>query len=221
MEKGFQMLSVITILSDESSWINEYIPELKTRLENYSKEVKSCHSVEHIKQGDILFILSFSKIIPKSKLDLNRNNIVVHESSLPKGKGWSPLTWQILEGLSEIPITLFEASEKVDSGKIYLTDIMNFNGHELVQDLRRKQAEYTLKLCHDFVKNYPRIIEKGIEQLGEESFYKKRLPKDSKLDVNKTILEQFNLLRVVDNEKYPAYFELNGKEYILKIEEKQ
>jgi methionyl-tRNA formyltransferase len=30
----------------------------------------------------------------------------VHESALPQGQGWSPMTWQILEGASPIPVTL-------------------------------------------------------------------------------------------------------------------
>ena len=40
---------------------------------------------------------------------------------------------------------------------------------------------------------------------------------DSLLDFNKTITEQFNLLRVVDNDKYPAFFENQGEKYFLKI----
>ena len=39
----------------------------------------------------------------------------------------------------------------------------------------------------------------------------------NKLDIDKTIRDQFQLLRIVDNEKYPAYFELNGCKYILRI----
>ena len=41
---------------------------------------------------------------------------------------------------------------------------------------------------------------------------------DSRLDPDDTIAQQFNLLRVVDNERYPAFFELLGRRYILKIE---
>ncbi|WP_287162823.1 hypothetical protein, partial [Clostridium sp.] len=62
---------------------------------------------------------------------------------------------------------------------------------------------------------YPNI--KGKPQQGESSFYIKRGPKDSKLDINKTIKEQFNLLRIVDNERYPAYFMFNNKKYIVRI----
>ena len=44
-------------------------------------------------------MLSCGQIINKEVLQRNRNNLVVHAGALPKGKGWSPLTWQILERL--------------------------------------------------------------------------------------------------------------------------
>jgi len=57
-----------------------------------------------------------------------------------------------------------------------------------------------------------------IEQGGGETFYEKRDKEGSKLDIDKTIREQFNLLRIVNNDDYPAFFELEGNRYILKIE---
>lgn len=54
-------------------------------------------------------------------------------------------------------------------------------------------------------------------QFGEESFYKRRDTSESLLDINKTINEQFNILRVVDNNRYPAYFKKGNTEYIIKI----
>lgn len=42
--------------------------------------------------------------------------------------------------------------------------------------------------------------------MGKESFYPKRSPKDSELDINKSLNEQFNLLRIASNEDFPAFF---------------
>lgn len=208
----------ITILSDKKSWINAYIPNLISEFILIGHTVVWEHNVSQIKKGDIAFYLSCGQIVPANILSRNKHNLVVHESALPQGKGWSPLTWQILESKNEISITLFDAKESVDSGKIYIQDIMQFNGTELIEELRQKQAEYTIKMCVSFVEDYPGITSRGKEQSGRSSYYKKRKPEDSKLDVDKTIREQFNLLRVVDNERYPAYFELNGMRYMVKIE---
>ena len=50
------------------------------------------------------------------------------------------------------------------------------------------------------------------------SYHRKREPSDSKIDINKSILEQFNLLRACDPFRYPAFFELNGQKFKLLLE---
>ena len=63
-----------------------------------------------------------------------------------------------------VPIVLFEATEKVDAGQIYLRDEMKFSGTELVQDLRKIQGFTTINLCKRFIKEYPNLLSSGIEQ---------------------------------------------------------
>ena len=113
---------------------------------------------------------------------------------------------------------MFEASHGVDDGDIYMQKELSLSGYELNSELRDKQAKHTIKMCLEFLNNYENH-KKPQKQSGEESFYKKRTDKDSELDINKTIKEQFNLLRIVDNENYPAFFYKDNKKYILKIEE--
>jgi len=91
------------------------------------------------------------------------------------------------------------------------------DGTELNKELREKQALLTIEMCFEFINNYERY-KIPIKQSGNETFYKKRIAKDSEIDIFKNIEEQFNLLRIVDNENYPAFFELDGNRYILKIE---
>ena len=115
-----------------------------------------------------------------------------------------------------IPICLINAATKADSGNIYFRDEMFFEGHELSGEIRRKQGEATLSLCKRFLSaDSP---PNSIEQEGETTTYIRRSPIDSELDVNLSLKDQFNLLRVVDNEDYPAFFNTNGHVYRLKIE---
>src|SRR3989338_5728341 len=116
--------SRISIVTDKSSWLNSYIDTLVAKLKEYAAEVVLIHDLILLQPSDIVFYLSFSKIVPKKILNQHRHNLVVHGSALPLGKGWSPLTWQILEGRNDIPMTLFEADEALDSGKIYLQKII-------------------------------------------------------------------------------------------------
>lgn len=207
----------IIVVTEADSWFVPYARELVTNLTAQGHSARLAFDFASDGGYDICFLLSYGRIVPPEGLARNRHNIVVHESALPAGKGWSPLTWQVLEGRTEIPITLFEASAAVDAGHIYLTDVMHFRGTELVDELRAVQGRTTLALCERFVREYPESAERGREQVGEESFYPRRRPADSRLDVTRSIAEQFNLLRVCDNERYPAYFEHAGERYTLKI----
>jgi methionyl-tRNA formyltransferase len=140
---------------------------------------------------------------------------VVHPSKVPLGKGWSPLAWQVLEGSNNIPVSLFEAVEAVDAGDVYIVDYIKLEGHELNDEIKHQQGLITMKMVKRYIDEFEFMI--GIPQSGEETFYSRRRQKENELDINKTISEQFNLLRVVDNERYPAHFYINGQKYILKI----
>ncbi len=164
------------------------------------------------------FYLSCSRIVPKEVLARFAHNLVVHESDLPCGKGWSPLTWQVLAGADRIPITLFEAAEAVDAGPIYLQDVIALDGSELVDELRGKQAKATLDLCRRMVDSYPVVLERARAQSGDGSWYPRRRPADSAFDPTGPVAEQFDLLRVADPDRYPAFFDLRGSRYKLRIE---
>jgi len=208
---------VITVLVDNAdSWILPYVEELIATLSVGDHDVHFARHHGEIERGDVAFLLSCGSIVPKETLSLNRHNVVVHESALPMGKGWSPLTWQILEGKNEIPITMFEAVERVDAGPVFFQDLMVFEGHELLHELRDVQGRKTIELCLRFIESYPEVG--GVEQRGDESFYPRRRPDDSKVDVDESILELFNRFRVADNIRYPVFFEHLGYRYVLKIE---
>ena len=87
----------------------------------------------------------------------------------------------------------------------------------MIDELREGQAKATVELCRWFVDDCPNSTTEAKEQKGEESFSPRRRPRDSGLDINKTIAEQFDLLRVVDNERYPAFFHWNDRKFQLNI----
>ena len=110
------------LVDNKNSWIIPYASKLRDDIiSKFNYEVTLINEHDDVKKGNILCLLSCENIF--NKLDLNDFNLVVHESNLPKGKGWSPLTWQVIEGKNRIPITLFEAVEKVDAGRIYLQSL--------------------------------------------------------------------------------------------------
>ncbi len=207
----------LAILSDASSWINDYIVEMVINWLEHGHAVQWVHNPEDLTDGDLVFFLGCSHIVPRSIRKKFQHCLVVHESDLPKGKGWSPLTWQILEGANRIPVTLIEAEDKVDSGVIYLQEWLCFEGHELLDELRAALGCASISLCQKFVRHYLDMSITEKKQEGKETWYPRRRPSDSCIDLEATFAEQFNLLRVVDNNKYPAYINYSGHRYKLLI----
>ena len=202
----------LAVLTSPEQWFIPYA-------ERFTAEIGATLLYEHeaLDAYEIVFILSYHRIIPSEILAKNRHNLVVHASDLPQGKGWAPMFWQILEGKEEIVFTLFEAGCGVDDGAWYIKEPLKLTGLELHDELRHKQAEATLQACRTFLEAYPNV--EAHEQSGNETFYARRSPKDAKLDANRSIKEQFDLLRICSNDEYPAYFEVGGRRFILKIEE--
>jgi methionyl-tRNA formyltransferase len=120
--------------------------------------------------------------------------------------------------VSDVAVTLFEAEATVDSGDIYAQQWLHFHGTELVSELRAAQSAATISLCKDFVRDYPRSATFGRPQVGEETKYRRRTPADSALDPDQCLAEQFDLLRIVDSERYPATLQIRGASYRFSIE---
>lgn len=207
-------LMKIAILTSPNQW---FIPFAKKLQENMADATLFFRHEDIDATYETVFILSYHRIIESDYLEQHKHNIVIHASALPKGKGWAPLFWQILEGKNEIPFTMFEASLGVDDGDIYMEKTLLLTGFELNAELRLKQAELIVEMCLEFIDHYKEYTTPR-KQMGESTFYPKRSAKDSQLDIHKSLYEQFNLLRIVDNDAYPAFFEIDGHHYILKIE---
>ncbi len=167
--------------------------------------------------GDILFLVSCSQIITEKERGKYKAVLVLHASDLPKGRGWSPYIWSVLNGADQIVVCLLEASEPVDSGPIWLKTEFKLDGHELLSEINEKLFAAELKLMTQAVEQFEQIS--PVPQTGDVGPYMaKRSPADSQLDPHKTIAEQFELLRVVDSQRYPAFFHYRGKRYLIKIE---
>ncbi|CAM3789244.1 formyltransferase family protein [Ectopseudomonas alcaliphila] len=205
----------ITVLVDNDSWIIPYARKLVEILREKGLDAAFADSADKVRVGWINFMLGCTRIVDDDVLQRNKHNLVVHESNLPEGRGFAPMAWQILEGKRQIPICLLEASDAVDAGDVWIRDMIALDGTELCDEWRVLQGEKTIQLCLRFVNEYKVLA--PLKQEGAPSWYVRRRPVDSRLDIDKSMRDQFNLLRIVDNERYPAYFEVDGQLYTLQI----
>jgi len=211
-------ISILT--SDPKHPVVKSLVEWKDIMLQKGHEVILCFDKTGLKGGDILFLVSCGQIIKETDRKSFRSVIVLHASDLPAARGWSPHIWAIVRGQNEITVSLLEAEDPVDSGRIWLKQKFSLDGHELLTEINAKLFQTELELMTKAVEQYNSIIPQP--QIGDSGEYmQKRTPDHSRLQPEHSLAEQFDLLRVVDNERYPAFFDHRGHRYIIKIEKLQ
>ena len=206
----------INIVTTKNSWYEQSALKLKEHLIKNNFNCNILYDYEDITANALVFYLSYQKIVPLSFIEKSYKSLVVHASDLPQGKGFSPWVWQILEGKHEIPLCLFEIDAGADTGPIVKKINFKLKGNELLDEIRMILAQEINQLVFEYLSAVEQPPSKP--QQGAATYYRKRSAADSELDVKRTLEEQFNLLRVVDNENYPAFFLYKNRKYILKIE---
>ena len=207
----------VQLLVDNDSWILDDARTLCDAIMAGGDYCELRRHVTEIEPGDILFLLGCTQLVAPDVLARNRRNLVVHESSLPRGRGFAPLQWQLLAGQDEIEICLLEAAQQADAGDVYLRDRLIFQGTELSDQIRDQQGRATIDLCLRYLDSD--VEPTAVAQSGIPTSYPRRTPVHSQLDPRQTLAEQFDLLRICDNQRYPAWFQHRGQRYVLQIAE--
>jgi methionyl-tRNA formyltransferase len=205
----------VTFLLDKSNlWFEKQLKNYDFKLNN-KYTFKISKNSNNIKKQNIVFPLSYTKILPETFLKENELVLITHASKLPSDRGFAPLQYQILKNKKKFYMTLIKAEKGVDTGRIFLQNSFTLDGTELSCEIRKIQGSQYLKIIKKFLVRYPNV--KSKKQKNKGNFNKRRYSKDSQLNINKTIKQQFNHLRINDNKLYPSFFYFKGKKYIVKI----
>src|SRR5258706_15994527 len=90
-------------------------------------------------QPDIIVVVAYGRILPKSILDLAPHGCLnVHYSLLPKYRGAAPAAWTIINGETQGGVTTMRLVEKMDAGAIYLQDAIPLARDETTGSLQKK-----------------------------------------------------------------------------------
>lgn len=210
-------MKISVLCTDPNHSVVDHLREWNEKMSAKGHVVSLVFNKVELPGGDILFLVSCSQMVRDAERDKYKETLVLHASDLPKGRGWSPHIWSILGGANQVTVSLLEAIEPVDSGAVWLKSTFDLEGHELLEEINKKLFAAELCLMTQAVEQFGCI--KPIKQTGEPGEYmRKRDPSDSRIDPNKSISDQFNLLRVVDWRRFPAFFDYQGVRYLIKIE---
>lgn len=72
---------------------------------------------------DIIIVVAYGQILPKTILDIPKYGCInVHASLLPKYRGAAPIQWALINGEKETGITIMQMDEGLDSGDILIQE---------------------------------------------------------------------------------------------------
>ena len=155
---------------------------------------------------EYVFFIHWSWYIEKDIYEKYRC-IVFHPAKVPFGRGGSPIQNLIERGYTDTVISAISVGEILDAGDVYpVTCDLNLNG--TVDEILMRMSK---KVCFHMI---PEIIKNKlvpVKQEGEVVTFKRRKPKDSKIDFEMDIESIYDLIRMLDGEGYPrAYIEIGN-----------
>ncbi len=210
-------MKISILCSDDHHPINVYLNKWIEKIQKKHK-VKLVRKKKDLDSGDILFCVSCSEIIGEAEKKNFRACLVLHASKLPKGRGWSPHIWEIINGSEMIFLSIIEADNPVDSGSIWFQNSFKIPKNCLWNEINHILFTNEIDGMDFVINNFKKIKPKNQNNKVLPSYYKKRSKIDSKLDPKLSIKDQFDLMRTCDPNRYPAFFELYGKKYKIILE---
>lgn len=210
-------MRISLLCSDEQHPVNEYLYSWITKQKG-AHEIEIVRKKNDLSGGDILFLISCSEIVSAADRSAYRATLVLHASDLPKGRGWSPYIWEIIGGAEEITLSLLEAEDKVDSGRIWQKARFPIPKDALWDEINKRLFNAEIELIDFAVREFSSIMPVEQDISIEPTYYPRRSPSDSQIDPSQSIASQFDRIRVCDPQRFPAFFELHGKKYKIVLE---
>ena len=130
-----------------------------------------------------------------------------HTSSLPFGRGGSPVQNQIIRGIYKSQICALKFNEIIDGGPIYLRKKILFKGtaNEIFLNIFNK--------INSMIKDIVFKIPKPKEQKGKITIFKRRKPHQSKINFDGSLTKIYDFIRMLDLDfkNFPKAFLNSGK----------
>jgi methionyl-tRNA formyltransferase len=210
-------MNISILCSDALHPVNAYLQSWIAAHKD-QHQIDLVRSKSELSHGDLLYLISCSEIVTEADRRPYSKTLVIHASDLPRGRGWSPHIWQIIDGATALTLTLLEAANNVDSGDIWKKIEIIVNKDALWDEINHLVFDAELSLMDFAVENFDTIEPQKQSAAIKPTYHPKRSPANSKIDPKKSIEDQFDLIRVCDPDRFPAYFELHGHKYNIRLE---
>ena len=127
---------------------------------------------------DVIVVVAFGQILPKSILEIPRYGCVnIHASLLPKYRGAAPIQWAVIDGEKETGVTTMFMNEGLDTGDMLEKEAVTLDPKETGGSLHDKLSAIGGRLILSTLKGLEDGTLKGTPQTDEGTCYAKMLKK--------------------------------------------
>ena len=167
---------------------------------------------------DLVIVVAYGQLIPKSYLSLSKHGFInIHASLLPKWRGAAPIQRSIMNLDKETGVSIMKIVEKLDAGPVMMQEKINVTSEMNAEDLSNKLSDLSSKLILECIDEIEGGKAKFIDQDEQKATYAKKINKEEgKINWDnsaKNILAQINSLLPNPG----AWFSFMGERYkILK-----
>ena len=142
---------------------------------------------------DIVIVVAYGQIIPKSFLDVVKLGFInIHASLLPKWRGAAPIQRAIMNGDKKIGVSIMKIKEKLDSGPVLTSKELELDQNVTHGEMEKKLSLMGADLLIESLKTVEAGTSKFIDQKHSEATYAKKIDKAEakinwNLDANKVL----------------------------------
>jgi methionyl-tRNA formyltransferase len=179
----------------------------------------SKENIRRIKEiaPDLIYVVSWSQLIPKEILDTPTLGCIgFHCSLLPKHRGRAPIPWSIIHGLRKSGMTMFYLTDGVDDGDIIGQIGFKISSIDEASDVYNK----ALKAAVGLMKRYHPLLERKIapripQDNKKATYWMRRVPQDGLIDWNKSSCHIYDWVRALSHPFPGAFTYLNDKKIFI------
>lgn len=210
-------MKITLLCSNESHPVNAWLSRW-IALNAEAHDISLIRKKQDLPGGDILFLISCGEIIGPKERAAYQSTLVLHASDLPKGRGWNPHIWEIIGGADHITLSMLEAEDKVDSGRIWCKKTIPIPKDALWDEINVHLFDAEIELIDWAINAFYSVKPTEQDAVETTTYYRLRNPQDSQIDPYQSIAAQFDLIRVCDPTRFPAFFDLHGHRFMIRLE---
>jgi methionyl-tRNA formyltransferase len=128
---------------------------------------------------DVVIVVAYGQIIPKSFLDIPKFGFInIHASLLPKWRGAAPIQRAIMNSDKKIGVSIMKIEEKLDTGAVLASKELELDQNIIHGDIEKKLSQIGALLLIENLKNIQNGKSKFVIQKHSEATYAKKINKD-------------------------------------------